>query len=135
MVVRVGRARSPPLRRSTAPPPPHSPHRMRASPATLARARRYTTFKAAIQNFGLTVMILSPFEDPVPLTRSWCLWEIYCTLEAPGCVFEVALPEAQQAAFEVALHADLSSIKGPIQGKPETQIRIARVRAASPAPP
>ena len=80
-------------------------------------------------------MILSPFEDPVPLTRSWCLWEIYCTLEAPGCVFEVALPEAQQTAFEVALHADLSSIKGPIQGKLETQIRTARVRAALPAPP
>jgi len=81
-------------------------------------------------------MILSPFEDPVTLTRSWCLWEIYCTVEAPGCVFEVALPEAQQAAFETALHSDLPSIKGPIQGEPPTISHSARARVrAPPAPP
>ena len=64
-------------------------------------------------------MVLVPFGDPVTFTRSWCLWEIVCTLEAQqaGCVFDVALPEAQQGAFEAALHTDLASIKGPIQGE------------------
>ena len=88
---------------------------------------------------GHTLLVLSPWRNPIPLRRSWCLWEIVCTLEAPKapkagllthslsttyfgaisnpcCVFDVALPEAQQGAFEAALHTDLASIKGPIQG-------------------
>jgi len=40
-----------------------------------------TTFKSAIAQFGYTVMILSPCHDPVPLTRAWCLFELYCTSE------------------------------------------------------
>ncbi len=31
-----------------------------------------TTFQGAIKQFGRTVMVLSPWQDPVPLTRAWC---------------------------------------------------------------
>ena len=34
------------------------------------------TFKEAIRMIGGTVMVLSPWDDPIPLTRSWCLWDI-----------------------------------------------------------
>ena len=37
------------------------------------------TFKSAIQKFGYTVMVLSPWSNPIPLTRAWCIWELYCT--------------------------------------------------------
>ena len=37
------------------------------------------TFKSAIQEFGHTVMILAPWNDPIPLTRGWCIFELYCT--------------------------------------------------------
>jgi hypothetical protein len=37
-----------------------------------------TTFKSAIERLGHTVLILSPWNDPIPLTRVWCLYEIYC---------------------------------------------------------
>jgi len=34
------------------------------------------TFKSAIKQFGRTVMVLSPWKNPIPFTRAWCLFEI-----------------------------------------------------------
>ncbi len=39
------------------------------------------TFKNAIRSFGPTVMVLAPWNDPLPLLRGWCIWELYCTIE------------------------------------------------------
>lgn len=38
-----------------------------------------TTFQYAIRDFGRTVMVFAPWQDPIPLRRAWCLWELYCT--------------------------------------------------------
>eukprot|EP01041_Mallomonas_annulata_P010397 gene10397-21682_t len=35
-----------------------------------------TTFTSAIEQFHYTVMVLSPWHDPIPLTRAWCLFEL-----------------------------------------------------------
>jgi tetratricopeptide (TPR) repeat protein len=64
-----------------------------------------TTCKEAIRLIGHTVMILPPFAwhmQPEPLTRAWCLWELWCTI-ATGAVFSVCLEPAHRAAFEAAL--------------------------------
>jgi len=37
-------------------------------------------FQNSIKEIGHTLVVLSPWENPIPLTRSWCLWEIYCTI-------------------------------------------------------
>ena len=50
----------------------------------------YVTFQSAIKKFGRTVMILSPWNDPIPLTRAWCLWELYCTVSTKSN-FEIAM--------------------------------------------
>ena len=39
------------------------------------------TFCSAIGEIGRTVLVLSPWDAPVPLTRAWCLWEIHSTLK------------------------------------------------------
>ena len=52
-----------------------------ASPTTTLRAG---VFKTAVAAFGHTLLVLAPWQDPVVLTRSWCLWEIYCILEFLG---------------------------------------------------
>ena len=31
----------------------------------------------------LYVQVLSPWNAPTPLLRSWCLWELYCTKALP----------------------------------------------------
>jgi len=57
-----------------------------------------TTFKSAIQDFGHTVMVLAPWQDPVPLTRGWCLFELYCTILTKS-KFEVAMSQNNRAQF------------------------------------
>ena len=56
------------------------------------------TFKSAIQDFGRTVMVLAPWSDPIPLTRGWCLFEIYCTI-VTGSKFEVAMSKFHREEF------------------------------------
>eukprot|EP00808_Paulinella_micropora_P011958 g42040.t1 len=58
---------------------------------------------------GRTVSILSPWSNPVPLTRSWCLWEIFCTRMTESKSFMV---EAKH--FEKALMKDFDSILGSL---------------------
>ena len=52
-----------------------------------------TTFRTAIQEIGKTVLVLLPWHAPIPLTRVWCLFEIYCS-----CNLAVALSRTQQAS-------------------------------------
>jgi len=39
------------------------------------------TFKSAIEEFGHTVVVITSWDNPTPLRRTWCLFEIYCTIE------------------------------------------------------
>ena len=67
-----------------------------------------TTFQEAIRSFGHTVMVLSPWRCPTPLTRAWCLWELYCTATTKS-KFEVAMKQEEQNEFfrELALDPDV----------------------------
>jgi hypothetical protein len=49
------------------------------------------TFQSAIRKIGSVVMVLEPWIDPIPLTRAWCLWEIFCS-NVQNSYFEVILP-------------------------------------------
>jgi hypothetical protein len=62
-----------------------------------------STFAEAIALIGHTVMLLSPWDAPTPLTRAWCLWELHCTSQAPDARFSVCLGPAERSAFEAAL--------------------------------
>jgi tetratricopeptide (TPR) repeat protein len=57
-----------------------------------------TTFRSAIKQFGYTVIVLAPWGNPIPLTRAWCLFEVWATAEE-NCRFEVAMSKDQQKAF------------------------------------
>ena len=43
-------------------------------------------------------MTLSPWNDPIPFTRAWCIFEVFCTAEA-GNKFEIAMGESDQRKF------------------------------------
>lgn len=66
-------------------------------------------FAQAIRAIGHTALVLQPWHAPEPLTRSWCLWEIFCTLLA-GVRFEVLLPPEQSAQFQEALERRFDDI-------------------------
>jgi hypothetical protein len=71
-----------------------------------------TTFKEAIKMMGHTVMLLSPWDNPIPLTRAWCLWELHCTVET-GSKFSVCLGPAELQAFKAGLLDDDSDADDP----------------------
>jgi len=60
------------------------------------------TVGQCIEMIGHTVMLLAPWDDPIPLTRAWCLWELYCTVKT-STKFSVALGPAAEKAFKAEL--------------------------------
>lgn len=65
------------------------------------------TFRTAIQMIGHTVMVITPWGGmpPCSLTRAWCLWEVYCTIDT-NTPLTVVLPPDAQAEFDAALEAN-----------------------------
>ena len=68
-----------------------------------------TTFREAIKMIGQTVMVLSPWNAPVPLTRAWCLWEVHCSIDT-GTAFHVSMGPAERRAFQAALVSDPDAV-------------------------
>ena len=60
------------------------------------------TFLEAIKVIGRTVLVLQPYSDPVPLSRSWCLFEIFCTHTA-GVKLDIVLDEKEKEDFTTNL--------------------------------
>eukprot|EP00808_Paulinella_micropora_P011372 g70050.t1 len=92
----------------------------------------FEAFRENVRTIGRTVLILSPWRNPVPLTRSWCLWEIFCT-RLTKASFEICLSPTEVTDFENALVEDFDSILGSLSridvkkaeaGKKEDQEKI-----------
>eukprot|EP00301_Raphidiophrys_heterophryoidea_P004266 c11864_g1_i1.p1 GENE.c11864_g1_i1~~c11864_g1_i1.p1 ORF type:complete len:353 (-),score=113.52 c11864_g1_i1:895-1893(-) len=71
-----------------------------------------STFKQSIEDIGNTLVLLTSFDEPVYVTRGWCLWELYCSVLAGNhkVRLDIQLPSAQRAAFVQKLTHDFSSI-------------------------
>ena len=64
-----------------------------------------STFKEAIGLIGHTCMLFTPWSKPEPLTRAWCLWELYCTI-VEGSHLSVCLGPTERREFERRLLED-----------------------------
>eukprot|EP00730_Choanoeca_flexa_P020068 TRINITY_DN9810_c0_g1_i2.p1 TRINITY_DN9810_c0_g1~~TRINITY_DN9810_c0_g1_i2.p1 ORF type:complete len:739 (+),score=174.66 TRINITY_DN9810_c0_g1_i2:71-2287(+) len=62
-----------------------------------------TTFKTSIHLVGTILLVLSPWDNPVPMTRAWCLWEILCAVTDPDVELLIRLPRSQRRAFHDGL--------------------------------
>jgi len=74
-----------------------------------------TTFREAIQSFGKIILVLQPWTDPIPMTRAWCLWEIFCTIDTKS-EFHVAMCEAEHESFKKSLVSNFERIQLTISG-------------------
>ena len=70
--------------------------------ATLPQKWWSGAFRQSVVDIGCTVLVLQPWHAPLPLTRSWCLWEIFSTLDG-GAELHIALSPAEREAFQYAL--------------------------------
>jgi hypothetical protein len=55
-------------------------------------------FKSSIENMGQLVMVLQPWDNPVALTRAWCILELY-SCASTGGRFHVAMPPAERKRY------------------------------------
>lgn len=72
-----------------------------------------TTFRAAVGALGHTLLVLTPWDKPVAVSRVWCLWEILCTVDQ-GCELTVLMPEREKRAFVDALKSSLDDVQGKV---------------------
>ena len=63
----------------------------------------------AIANFEQRVMFMDKWDGAAPLTRAWCVWEIFGVAKAKKQL-EIALPESEYDRFIVTLKEDDDSI-------------------------
>ena len=63
------------------------------------------TFQNAIEDFGHVVMVISPWKNPIPFARAWCLFEVYVT-KVTNSVFEVAMSAEEKADFIKTIKKD-----------------------------
>jgi hypothetical protein len=68
-----------------------------------------TTFHNGIRQCGHTMVILEPWDQPCPLTRSWCIWELYGTIKY-NIKFDILLPQKEETRFMDSLLEDSASI-------------------------
>ncbi|KAF0685431.1 Aste57867_22697 [Aphanomyces stellatus] len=74
------------------------------------------SFQTALRAIGNVVMVLSPWNNPTTLTRTWCVFEIYVAIVTTAR-FEIAMGKTQKQTFldnilhDNAFHKMLSSIE------------------------
>lgn len=56
------------------------------------------TFLTAIRKIGHTFIILTPWDNPIPFERAWCLFEFYCAVMT-GAKLEVAMRDNEHQRF------------------------------------
>mmetsp|Transcript_27743 Transcript_27743/g.82996 ORF Transcript_27743/g.82996 Transcript_27743/m.82996 type:complete len:486 (+) Transcript_27743:894-2351(+) len=61
-----------------------------------------STFAQAIVEIGTVVLVAAPWEQPVPLTRAWCLWEVYSAIVGK-CTVHMEVPSGEAGRLEAAV--------------------------------
>eukprot|EP00037_Helgoeca_nana_P031234 m.395474 g.395474 ORF g.395474 m.395474 type:complete len:1017 (-) comp28352_c2_seq7:6083-9133(-) len=84
---------------------PPGPHSLWIDIATVPQHREaqrelapdffYNQFMDGIKTIGRMVSVMWPVHAPIPVTRSWCVWEIWCSMTS-GVEFETALTPRDQ---------------------------------------
>ena len=64
-----------------------------------------STVRDTIKQIGQVVVVMSPWQAPVPITRAWCLWELACALSNDVPVV-MRLPTDQRHTLKDALSTD-----------------------------
>jgi hypothetical protein len=67
------------------------------------------TFETGIGRIGRTVMMLSPWDNPITLTRSWCLFELLCT-HRERARFDICMGKDEWLRFRAELMNDTETV-------------------------
>lgn len=83
-----------------------------------------STFQSKIRDIGQVLLILSPWNDPVPLTRAWCLFEIFNALRTTEKL-HIQMPMRERQTLKTAVVLDRKCL---IQALSKIRIENATAR-------
>lgn len=70
-----------------------------------------TTFKNSIASIGMVLQVMTPWNDPAPLKRAWCLWETFCALDLKDrAKLIIRLPPNQRSALLAGITEDFDAV-------------------------
>lgn len=87
-----------------------------------------TTFRDGVRNIGNVLLALSPWNDPIPVKRAWCLFEISNAIDDPEVTFEIGLPSTQTKDLRSAVVGDSECL---IQALSDIQAQKAQAKMES----
>eukprot|EP00047_Mylnosiga_fluctuans_P010598 m.17122 g.17122 ORF g.17122 m.17122 type:complete len:737 (-) comp3210_c0_seq1:123-2333(-) len=71
------------------------------------------TFRQSIATIGTVLLVMTPWDKPIPVTRAWCLFEMYSTMVTEAQM-HVMIPGSQLVPFAEAVAADSDSVIGAL---------------------
>ena len=69
-----------------------------------------STFRNGVREIGQLLLVLSPWNDPIPITRSWCLFEIHNALEESMVNLSIDIPDTEVVELREGVIKRLDSI-------------------------
>ena len=85
-----------------------------------------STFTTGIREIGHTVLVLSPFEDPQALKRSWCLWEIFSSVST-GARLTMQVSTKERDKFRNSFRSnDSNPVKNILSAVENIDVKNAR---------
>ena len=70
----------------------------------------FTAFRDAVESIGRTILILMPLRAAIPLSRAWCVWEIFCSIAGNGVELAIALPPSERMELERMLREEFKEV-------------------------
>merc|ERR1711990_1118587 len=67
------------------------------------------TFKSSIGVIGQMLLVMMPWNCPIPMTRAWCLFEILCAIEEQTKLW-IGMPGDQQDMLVTSLSTGDSQV-------------------------
>lgn len=65
-----------------------------------------STFREGVREIGQVLLVLSPWNDPIPIRRAWCLFEIFSALEDSNVTLHIKLPDRERTMLRSTLRED-----------------------------
>ena len=65
-----------------------------------------STFRNSLRDIGQVLLVLSPWDDPTPLRRAWCLFEIFNSIVDDDVELSINLPSSEVNKLKSAVTDD-----------------------------
>ena len=65
-----------------------------------------TTFRGGVREIGEVLLVLSPWNDPMPIQLAWCLFEMFTALEDENVRLHIKIPSNERSMLKSALAQD-----------------------------